>query len=447
MGNDMRRRDLITAWAIAAGSVVAVVVSGYLGWSALNQKEEAELNQADSLAGYSLSLLSEDKDLDAVVAAIKAGKILQKHEKTDSEVISALRTNIDQSREHNRLAGHTDGVYSVSFSPDGQTLATGSIDNTIKLWDVKTGKEITKTPMQYKGLVKSVSFSPDGQILATGTSDRIKLWDVEMGEEITKTLMRDSSRRVNSVSFSPDGQILATGNQNGTVKLWDMKTEEEVKLWDIKMGEKIPKMMQHKDFILSISFSPDGKILVTGSADNTIKIWDVDKDKGTEIGTLQGHHDYVNSVSFSPDGQTLATGSSDSTIKLWKNLGTSGEIATLPHGGEVESVSFSPGGQTLVSSSSDKIIKLWNVDLNLGSLIERDCDWVRNYLRNNPDLPESSLCDDVPSSALAKTEDAAEPAKEGKTKESIAFFKQTQQLQPGIDLDPEIEAIEKESWQ
>ena len=148
---------------------------------------------------------------------------------------------------------------SVNFSPDGKTSVSGSWDNTIKLRNVETGKEI-RTLKGHDNFVRSVNFSPDGKTLVSGSWQTVKLWNVETGQEIRTLKGHDSAVR-------------------------------------------------------SVNFSPDGKTLVSGSNDNTIKLWNVET--GKEIRTLKGHDSYVNSVNFSPDGKTLASGSWDNTIKLW----------------------------------------------------------------------------------------------------------------------------------
>ena len=174
-----RRRDIRTAWGITIGSLVVVIISTGLWLRAEEQQKRAELNQADSLARYSLSLFNEGKQLDAFVEAIRAGKILQKHKGTDPEVMSALQEAIDEGRERNRLEGHDSMVISVSFSPDGKTLASGSADKTIRLWNLETGKEIRTLP-GHDEWVFSVNFSPDGQTLASGSDDKtIILWNLD----------------------------------------------------------------------------------------------------------------------------------------------------------------------------------------------------------------------------------------------------------------------------
>jgi WD40 repeat protein/energy-coupling factor transporter ATP-binding protein EcfA2 len=154
---------------------------------------------------------------------------------------------------------------------------------------------------------------------------------------------------VTSVNFSPDGKTLVSGSYDNTIKLLNVET-----------GQEIRTLKGHDWDVNSVNFSPDGKTLVSGSGDKTIKLWNVET--GQEIRTLKGHDDYVYSVNFSPDGKTLVSGSDDKTIKLW-NVETGKEIRTFKgHYGYVRSVNFSPDGKTLVSGSLDGTIKLWDVE-------------------------------------------------------------------------------------
>ena len=257
----------------------------------------------------------------------------------------------DISTQRNLIAtleGHRGRVTSVSFSPDGTTLASGARDPSIKLWDVATRTNIATRTRFTRG-VYSVSFSPDGGILASGSGDMVThLWDVATRAMITT--LQGHTDDVTSVSFSPDGAILASGSEDRTIKLWNVAARTN-----------IATLEGHTDDVTSVSFSPGGGILASGSWDDTVKLWDVVTE--TNIVTLTGHEGNVTSVSFSPGGRILASGSWDDTVKLW-DVVTGTNIATLEgHRGNVYSVSFSPGGRILASGggSWDRTIKLWDV--------------------------------------------------------------------------------------
>jgi len=249
------------------------------------------------------------------------------------------------------LKGHTRCVNSVSFSPDGSLLASGSGDGTIKLWRVADGLEV-RTLTGHTNRVWSVSFSPDGSLLVSAGSVAIKLWRVSDGS-LVRTLTGHTSV-VRSVSFSPDGSLLASGSWDGTIKLWRVADGLEVRTFT-----------GHTDAVTSVSFSPDGRLLASGNNDKTIKLWRVSD--GSLVRTLTGHTKWVQSVSFSPDGSLLASGSGDETIKLWR-VADGSLVRTLKgHTWCVNSVSFSPDGSLLASGSVDKTIKLWRV--SDGSLV------------------------------------------------------------------------------
>ena len=293
------------------------------------------------------------------------------------------------------LEGHTEEVASVAFSPDGTLLASGSLDDTVKLWDVSTERQIATLPGRPPLLV---AFSPDGKTLAVGTWDHtVELWDVATQERIV-TLGHEVVVSY-TVSFSPDGKTLAVGTWDHTVELWDVATQERI------------ATLGHGAVVNAVSFSPDGTLLASGSRDNTVKLWDVATRE--RIATL-GHGAEVDAVSFSPDGTLLASGSGDGTVKLWDVatrdqiailkhhtngwynggptsasfsasdgalLATKGEsgtvilwdvltrekIVTFWHTDEIRSMSFSPDGTTLAAGGADGTILLWNVSQWSGS--------------------------------------------------------------------------------
>ena len=252
------------------------------------------------------------------------------------------------------LTGHTGYVWNIAFSPDGQTLASGSNDNTIRLWDANTGKHKT-TLVGHEMYVYSVSFSPDGQTLASGSFAEIRLWDTTTGTH--KLMLKGHIGYVYSVSFSPDGQTLASGSADETIRLWDVNTGKLKKeIIGHKTG-KLKKILTRGDAdVRCVAFSPDGRTLVSGSNDNTIRLWDAGT--GEHKQTLTGHKAVVKSISFSPDGSVLASGSWDKTIRLWDTI-TGENKKTLTEG--ATSISFSPDGKTLASVGENNTICLWNV--------------------------------------------------------------------------------------
>ncbi|MBW4615616.1 MAG: serine/threonine protein kinase [Desmonostoc vinosum HA7617-LM4] len=255
------------------------------------------------------------------------------------------------------LRGHSSMVQAIAISPDGQIIASGSNDYTIRLWQLSTGKLLRHLGRWFSGhnsMVSSVAFSPiyptsssQGGILATGSWDNtIKLWQVNTGKELST--FTGHASWVHSVAFSPDGKFLASGSADCTIKLWQVQT-----------GREIQTFTGHSDSVGVVAFSQDGQLLASGSSDNTIKLWQVYTNR--EIYTLSGHSFFINSVAFSQDGQLLASGSSDNTIKLW-HIYTGKEIRTLKsHSNSVCSVAFTQNGQLLASGSWDHTIKMWQV--------------------------------------------------------------------------------------
>ncbi|MEG4440260.1 hypothetical protein QUB47_04520 [Microcoleus sp. AT9_B5] len=294
------------------------------------------------------------------------------------------------------LEKHTNQVFSVSFSSDGKMIASSGADKTVKLWKKQGDKfEFDKLITGAKDQILSVSFSPDGKMLATGDMNKeVQIWKQNRKGEFESQLdqtLKGHRDWVRGVAWSPKGQIIASASDDNTVKLWQPDRNGKFKLQKTLEGKN-----GHKSWVYSVSFSPDGQLIATTSNDKTVKLW---KQDGTWFKTLTGHNDEVNSVSFSHDNKTIATASDDKTVKLWNRDGTL--IKTLTgHSDEIVSVSFSPDNKTLALGSADKTAILWNLeDLekldNLDNLLERGCNWMRDYLKNNPNVSESekALCD------------------------------------------------------
>ncbi|KAJ5150914.1 NACHT and WD40 domain protein, partial [Penicillium canariense] len=256
------------------------------------------------------------------------------------------------------LEGHSGSVHSLSFSPGGHLLASGSNDKTLRIWDLATGEELHVLE-GHSGSVLSVTFSPDGHLLASGSEDRtVRLWDTTTG--VSKQIFDSYSSSVNSVVFSPDGQVLATGSADWIVHLWDLVTGRLQKTIDghMTLGFVLSAASE------SVAFSPDGQLLASCSANETVRLWDPMAGGITEIINGDDPESPVRFMTFSPDGLSLASGSFDSpAVCLW-NTATGALTHTLDgHSRPVTSVTFSPDSRLLASCSSDGTARLWGLPI------------------------------------------------------------------------------------
>ena len=297
---------------------------------------------------------------------------------------------------------HGDGALSVAFSPvDGTLLASGSLDGTVKLWDVVNQTDVA-TLEGHAALVASVAFSPNGMLLASASGDTVKLWNVNTHANIAT--LKGHAAEVASVAFSPDGRTLAAGASDGMVKLWDVATHkntatfgghsaaildelggwwtpvsflsnttlaagagDRIKLWDVVTEENIATFEVPGDLVDSVSFSPDGTTLAAGLESGLIKLWDVATLTNTITLPSVSTAFFVppTFIAFSPDGTLLAS-TVDENVVLWE-VETETQINTLSgHTNVVRSVSFSLDGSLLASGAFDGTVRLWDPSSSYG---------------------------------------------------------------------------------
>ena len=255
-------------------------------------------------------------------------------------------------------------IFSVTFSPDGQLLAAGSLNGEVRVWQLADYRQLLDL-CGHKGWVWSVTFSPDGAYLASGGEDRIvRIWEVGKGQCLTT--LHGHTDWIRSVAFSPDDSLLASSSDDGTVRLWEVST-----------GACLTTFQGHTDRVMSVAFSPDGARLASGSDDRMVRVWSVSS--GHCFETLQGHTGRVWSVTFSPDGACLASGSHDRTVRLWE-VSTGMCLKTLQgHANWMGLMTLSPDGSLLASGNHDRTVRLWEVHTGAClKTLQGHTDWVRS---------------------------------------------------------------------
>lgn len=292
-------------------------------------------------------------------------------------------------RELQTLVGHTDWVMGLAFSPDGQRLASTSLDGTVRVWSLTPGQEAVAVSGPGAGYGTRVAYNPNGQEFATNGGDgTATIWDAETGEP--RLTLAGHELEVLNVAFSSDGKRFATASLDATAIVWDAATGRELltlsghevgvrdisfspdgsriatggfdgtaRIWDAATAEELLKITGHDGLVVGVAFSPDGTRLATASTDATAKVWDLQT--GELIFTLTGHTAAVTDIAYSPDGSILATGSPDATARIW-DAANGTELRTLAgHDAEVRPIAFSPDGTLLATGSGDNTAKVWEV--------------------------------------------------------------------------------------
>src|SRR5271157_5808756 len=286
------------------------------------------------------------------------------------------------------LTGHTGEVYAVAVTPDGQRAVSASRDQTLKVWNLSSGREL-RTLEGHSDLVTGVAVTPDGKRAVSASYDKtLKVWELDSGREL-RTLTGHSSN-VNEVATTPDGRLAVSASTDQTLKVWELAGGRELltltghsssvygvavtadgqravsasgdrtlKVWDVASGREQLTPTGHSSSVYGVAVTADGQRAVSASEDKTLKVWDLDS--GRELLTLKGHTDRVTAVAVTPDGQRAVSASEDKTLKVW-DLDSGRELRTLKgHTDRVTAVAVTPDGQRAVSASPDKTLKVWEL--------------------------------------------------------------------------------------
>jgi WD40 repeat protein len=239
------------------------------------------------------------------------------------------------------FAGHRGGTIGVTFSPTGGRLASVGADAVVRLWDTKHNKQATVLAGP-TGTLWGVRFAPNGQrVIAAGADGLIWIWSLKDG---SRSALSGHGAGVREIDVSRDGHSIASVGLDKTARLWRLRAHTAIS----------PTTSP----VWGLSFSPDGKLLVTGSRDAKLRRWRVND--GQLLGTHGGHTSTVISTAVSPQGALIATGGGDKTVRLWKTSTGAPVDVLLGHRGDVFSVAFSPSGKLLASGGSDKTVRLWD---------------------------------------------------------------------------------------
>ena len=353
---------------------------------ATEERYRAETAEMQALVSVSQALLLSHDGLGALLEAIKGAQQSQLTPISNylqNQILFRLWQALYTIREKNRIHAHQDWVLSACYSPDGQYLASGSDDGTLRLWNTR-GK-LLQVFTGHQGSVLDVAFSHNSQLLASAGDDfTIRIWDV-CGECLH--ILSGHTGSVNSLAFSPTHKLIASASNDHTIKLWThdgqwLKTLEghldwvrsvafshdgqhlvsaaedgTLCLWNAE-GELLRAMSSHAGWILKAVFSSDDQHIASGGDDHLIKLWNLD---GELVQYFEGHQNWVRDLCFSPDGQQLMSTSDDQNIYVWDLQGRI--VDTFKgHRGSVLSLDVNPQGTQLVSTSDDNTIRLWQLE-------------------------------------------------------------------------------------
>ncbi len=390
--SEEQQRSLKLQRSLLGGVSLALLVATSLGVFAWQQYQRSAISEAQAVVRSAQALFASNQSFEALIEAIRGQRQVQQLRNVpelQEQTNAVLERVVLDIQQHNRLDGHQATVITTDFSPDGQIIATGSVDMTVKLWNRDGSLRATLDAEQ--GQVRGVKFSPDGQWLASAgddgtikiwtlsgalhqtmktdinglwdlafkpmtgsasevptlviaglSSDQAEIWTID-GQRLNTIDANGQPFGIRTVAYSPEGDRIVLGGNDGTVTLW---TPE---------GQRLQTLKGHQEAIHALAFSPDGERLVSGDTNKTIKLWNR---SGQLLSTLEHHTSGIEGLAFSPDGQYFVSGSLDKTLALWSREGLL--LRTFKgHQASIWDVAFSPDGTTIVSGGADNALLLW----------------------------------------------------------------------------------------
>jgi small GTP-binding protein len=267
-------------------------------------------------------------------------------------VVSASEDNtlrvweIDSGRCIAILKGHTAGAYGVAITPDGKLAVCASWDTTLRVWEIDSGKCIA-TLEGHTEAATGVAITPDGRLAISASDDTtLRVWEIDSGRCIA--ILKGHTSHVKGVAITPDGRLVISASWDNTLRIWE-----------IDSGKCIATLEGHAEVAAGVAITPDGRLAVSASWDNTLRIWEIDS--GKCIATLEGHTDVVWGVAITPDGRLAISTSDDKTLRVWE-IDSGRCIATLEgHNRSVKGVAITPDGRFVVSGSGDNTLRVWKL--------------------------------------------------------------------------------------
>ncbi len=356
------RKTQIVAATLGILGLLATTSAGL----AYRQKILAQIENISALNAFSESLLLSNQQLESLQTSVKAGKQLQQisswgetfvgrnsWQKIKLETIGTLQQTVEGTQELNRLENHGQRVNAVSYSPDGELIATASSDRTIKIWH-RNGK-LLSTLTGHQNRVNALAFSANGKLLASASADNtIRLWSIANNNEVKSLLQIEGHQDwVTSVAFSPQDDMIASASRDGSIKIWQLD------------GKNIHTLSAHQGWVNDVTFAPNHTqsdyLLASSGEDGTIKLWSVNQDSNQQLQNIQGDEGRIKQITFSPDGSKISGACENGIVKLWRV--TDGSLITyFPTGEEINALSYSPDGKLLATAGANSQVNIWNAD-------------------------------------------------------------------------------------